>query len=323
MLGKGAAGTIMTAVTVGPPQESSAATDTSTMDASVSKRSWNFNTPIPHRWAAVLAYSMVVLVFLGDWFSPTSVVIDVAYEAPVVFAALKGSRQLTIMTVLLGSIAIFLGWFMDLAQASFAFSEDRIENRLLSMVSLLIVGSLAIVIQRNAQRAGHLEAERALLREEKLSLAVGRVMAALSTGSTITAITGEAPNVLEASAAVWCPTQHDGTFWLTMGGDDEVKPLYVPRTANFESLLQRLCFQRSVQVVSAAETIDFLIGRSLGFQDALAIPVGDASTTLGIIFAAVDSTRIDHGTLLAAGNFARFACSAMQQARYVEELSRR
>jgi hypothetical protein len=291
------------------------------MNGQASSQRWVVDRPIPYKWAAVISYALVVLVFLGDWFTPVSVVIGVAYEAPVVFAALQGTRRLTILTVLLGSIGIVLGWLVDWVQASYQFNDVRIENRLLSIVSIWIVGALAILVQQNAERTARLESEQNLRREASLSLAVDRVMSALSPGRTVQAIAGEAPAMLDAEAAVWCSTQADGPFWLTMNGSSEAKMLDVHPTASFSALLRRLSAQRSVEVVSAADSIDYLVGRPLGHEQALAIPVGDETNVVGIVFAAVLAPKIDDRALVTAGNFARFASTAVKQAHFAEELA--
>ncbi len=100
-------------------------------------------------WVSLSAVALVVLIFVGDWITPATTVVGLAYEAPVVFAGLKGTPYLTIQVTLLATFGLALGWLMDLAAASFHFSADRIENRLLSVLSLLIVTCLTLRAQRN------------------------------------------------------------------------------------------------------------------------------------------------------------------------------
>ncbi|MHC5732391.1 MAG: hypothetical protein ACYTXY_51710, partial [Nostoc sp.] len=60
---------------------------------------------------------------------------------------------LTVVVTFLGMTGLALGWFMDLAAASYQFSSERIENRLLSVLTLLIVCCLSLRAQRaNAPR---------------------------------------------------------------------------------------------------------------------------------------------------------------------------
>ncbi|MBD5636042.1 MAG: hypothetical protein IAI49_16355, partial [Candidatus Eremiobacteraeota bacterium] len=152
------------------------------MNGNAIRRRSVFETPISSEWAAVITYAMVVLVFFVDWIAPTSVQVDLAYQAPVVFAALKGSRRLTMLAVVLSVVAISLGWLVDLAQASFVFSDVRIENRLFALISLLIVGSLSFVNQRNAELLAQRESARSFRRENALASAADRVMSALARG---------------------------------------------------------------------------------------------------------------------------------------------
>ncbi len=99
-------------------------------------------------WVSLSAVALVVLIFVGDWVTPATVVVGLAYEAPVVFAGLKGTARLTVQVTLLAVMGLTLGWFMDLAADSYHFSADRIENRLLSVLSLLIASCLTLRAQR-------------------------------------------------------------------------------------------------------------------------------------------------------------------------------
>jgi hypothetical protein len=103
-------------------------------------------------WVALGSFAMVVLVFVGDWITPDFVEVGSAYQAPVVFAALRGTRLLTLQVIVLGLAGLAIGWFMDFAADSFHFSARRIESRLFSVVSLLIVGALSLMLRRNADR---------------------------------------------------------------------------------------------------------------------------------------------------------------------------
>ncbi len=269
-------------------------------------------TPLTLPWAAVVAYSMVVLVFIGDWITPATVVVGVGYEIPVVYAALKGSQRLTLFTVVLATVGIAICAYIDFAQGNFQYDDARVANRLFSLASVWIVGALALVVQRNANLTERQWNERALRRETSLSTGMDRVMTALSTGTTIQALTGEAPELLDAEAAVWCSTQGDGMFWAALEPGSEAKVLEVKPSASFETLLRRLSAQSSVEVVSAAESIDYLVGRPLGHKDALAIPVGDGSQIVGVVFAAVELTKPSARALVEASNFAKFASTALR-----------
>ena len=96
---------------------------------------------------SLAAIALVLLVFIGDWITPATVVVGIAYQVPVVFAGLKGTRRLTIQVTVLGLISLVIGWFMDFAADSFHFSSDRIENRLLSVLTLLVVSCLTLRAQ--------------------------------------------------------------------------------------------------------------------------------------------------------------------------------
>jgi len=281
-------------------------------------------SPRPRTWVALLSFALVLLAFVTDWILPDPVTADIAYEAPVVFAVLQGTQRLTILTLLLGCVGIGLGWYVDLANAGFVFSEIRITNRLLSLVSLLIVGWLALQLQRNAKRAELLDAERALARELAVTAALDRVMAAPTPETAIRALAGEIPALLETKSAVWCSARADGAHWEAVDGSLEATVLSgVKPSAGFDALMERLGSQRTVQIVDAGESIDYLTGKPQGGECALAIPVPATGDLEAIVFATIEGPRIDARTLAVAGNFARFAGTAVHQARFHENLERR
>ena len=136
---------------VAPPTETLPVADSIVMDVGFNKLSLKAGSsqsaPI---WVSLAAVSLVFLIFVGDWITPATVVVGLAYQTPVVFAGLKGTPQLTTQVTLLAVMGLALGWFMDLAADSFHFSSDRIENRILSVLSVMIVSCLTLRAQRNA-----------------------------------------------------------------------------------------------------------------------------------------------------------------------------
>ncbi len=261
---------------------------------------------------------MVLIVFIGDWITPATFVVGVAYEAPVVFAALKGTRRLTVLTVIYGSLGIVIGWYVDLWQAGFQFDETRIDNRLLSLLSLWVVGWLAMETQRNAERVKATDAERASRREDAIAHAMERVKAASSPEGTVRAIAGEAPSMLGAASTVWCSTEPDGASWVATGASSDARALCVKASLAFDNLLRRLASGGCVAVVGGDESLDHLLGEPLGFERALAIPVGDGSKIVGVVFATADATQVEERALVAAGTFAKLATAAVERAHLVE-----
>jgi GAF domain-containing protein len=62
-----------------------------------------------------------------------------------------------------------------------------------------------------------------------------------------------------------------------------------------------------------------LLGEPLGYERALASPVGDGSTIVGVVFAAIDATQVEERAVAAAGTFAKLASAAVEQAHLVED----
>jgi hypothetical protein len=270
----------------------------------------------------VIAYALVVLVFVGDWITPDSLVVGTAYEIPLVFAALAGSERLTISTLGLGVAGIGLGWFTDLWLASFQFSDVRIENRVLSLVSLLLVASLAVFLQRSARRTEALAGSRALLREAAVARALASITAADSHATAVRALAAEAPNLLGVAAAVWCSARAGDPSWIAADGVSEAKVLDVKSSSAFDALLRRAVAGQSIEVVSAPDSIDYQLGKTLGNEKAFAIPIGDGTECVAVVFAPMDAAPGDVQARAAAGNFVRFATLALQRADFVERAQR-
>lgn len=289
------------------------------MSVEVRRPARGLEKPISIEWAAVVAYAMVLFVFVGDWITPAAVVVGVAYQAPVVFAALKGTRRLTFLTVVYGSLGIAIGWYVDFWQAGSRFDDARIDNRLLSLFSLWVVGWLAMKTQGNAERVKAADADRASRREGAIAHAMQRVTAASSPVGTVRAITGEAPSMLGSAVAVWCSTEPDGASWVATRATPDVRALRVTPSTTFDRLLLRIASGGDVAVVGGGESLDHLLGEPLGYERALAIPVGDGSTIVGVVFAAIDATQVEERTVAAAGTFAKLASAAVEQAHLVED----
>jgi hypothetical protein len=256
------------------------------MSVEVRRPARGLEKPISIEWAAVVAYAMVLFVFVGDWITPVAVVVGVAYQAPVVFAALKGTRRLTFLTVVYGSLGIAIGWYVDFWQAGSRFDDARIDNRLLSLFSLWVVGWLAMKTQGNAERVKATDADRASRRE---------------------------------GAIAWCSTEPDGASWVATRATPDVRALRVTPSTTFDRLLLRIASGGDVAVVGGGESLDHLLGEPLGYERALAIPVGDGSTIVGVVFAAIDATQVEERAVAAAGTFAKLASAAVEQAHLVED----
>jgi hypothetical protein len=272
------------------------------MSVEVRRPARGLEKPISIEWAAVVAYAMVLFVFVGDWITPVAVVVGVAYQAPVVFAALKGTRRLTFLTVVYGSLGIAIGWYVDFWQAGSRF-----------------VGWLAMKTQGNAERVKATDADRASRREGAIAHAMQRVTAASSPVGTVRAITGEAPSMLGSAVAVWCSTEPDGASWVATRATPDVRALRVTPSTTFDRLLLRIASGGDVAVVGGGESLDHLLGEPLGYERALAIPVGDGSTIVGVVFAAIDATQVEERAVAAAGTVAKLASAAVEQAHLVED----
>jgi signal transduction histidine kinase len=276
------------------------------------------------RVVALAAFAWLGFVFVLDTVMPQALVISVAYAVPVVLAVLTGSKRLTILLVIVAILGEAGGAVMDAAQNSFHWDLIGVENRLLSVGSLVLVAYLTLTLQAASERIGRLSAQRAESRRHAaLSAAADRILVSLSRGDVVTAIAREASHALGATTAVWCPLDATDDFCVAQDGVAQVRAVEGGLPAQSASLLRRIAEGNAPEVVNAAEAVGFLLGDHLADRTAMAFPIGNRETTYGILLALFEPDAIDESVTLTATSFAKLASGALEQARLAAALAER
>ena len=175
------------------------------------------------RAVAVTAFVLLLGVFAADVLTPQGLVIAILLDVPIVLAALTRSRRLTAVLVACALAADAGAAFANAAHDGFRWEAVGIGDRLLSMLSIAIVGYLSTVVQERAERVGRLAAQEARARREAaLAGAAARIRASLSPELVLRALVREAPRALEARRALWYPAG-GGEILAARAGAEEVE----------------------------------------------------------------------------------------------------
>ena len=273
---------------------------------------------------AVLASIAVVLVFILDAITPQNLSIEIAYEVSVGLAALSGSRTLTIRILTLALLGDVFGACADSATGGWHWDDIAVENRIISLMSIFIVGALALSVRSDAAREERntvrLSQHR---RDSALSSAAERFWASLEPGRIEPAIAEEACAVFEAPGALWCPAG-SGLLWASSGAGaratSQQQP--VPLTEAWDALAM-LASVKSVVMVSRSAGIAALTAHLVPQPFYLAVPIAGAENDYGTVLVATQSELADESALATAKEFEVRAIAAMEETLLIETLRQR
>jgi len=275
------------------------------------------------RALAAGAFALLIGAFVVDALTPQTLVVAILLDVPIVLAALTQSRRLTFALVVAALAADVAAAFLDAAHDGYRWEPVGVGDRVLSMLSIVLVGYLSTEVQERAERVGRLAAQEARARREAaLAGAADRVRASLSPELVTRAIVREAPRLLDADAAFWYPAgDGDVVFVADPGGDVELLDARPP--PEIVSLTHRVGEDRSVSVVRSLDPVGRLVLDHLRARSALAVPLIDRDRVLGAIVATYAATEPDDSVVSAARAFASVAVNALAQARLFATLAER
>jgi len=256
---------------------------------------------------AYFAYASLVPLFAFDVFTPQRLAAEITYEIPVMLAAFTGDRKLTYRLLLCALLTTEIAAILDAAADHFRWDAIGIENRALSILSLLIVAALTLAVQRASERLGRaaaLEGQRR--RATALSVAADHVLAALSSRELDATIVREAAAVFGTSQVFWQPAGGASGCWALCGDRPALAvPHELPPTV--VTLLRD---------AAGAEHIGFAGHPQAGRERCLQIPAGDA----GVLLAILPNAECNEESLLAAATFRGLVLGALEQARLTTDL---
>lgn len=120
---------------------------------------------MPPRVVAVVAFALLVAAFVIDAVTPAGLVIAILLDVPIVLAALTQSRRLTFALVAAALVADVAAAAINAARDGYRWEPVWVGDRVLSMLSIVLVGYLSTAVQERAQRVGRLAAQERLAAE--------------------------------------------------------------------------------------------------------------------------------------------------------------
>jgi signal transduction histidine kinase len=275
------------------------------------------------RAIVLTAFALLLGAFAADVLTPQNLVIAILFDVPIVLAALTRSRRLTAVLVACALAADAGAAFANAAHDGYRWEPIVVGDRLLSMLSIAIVGFLSTIVQERSERVGRLAAQEARARREATLAGVAeRVRASLSPGLVVRAIVRESPRALAAQSAFWYPAA-GGEILAAGPGDDAVEVIDERPAPEIASLIHRVAADNIVAVVRAVDPVGRFVLDRLKARSALAIPLADRGTPFGVLIAASGAEEPDETLVATAKGFAAIAVNALWQARLFAELAER
>jgi signal transduction histidine kinase len=275
------------------------------------------------RAVAVTAFALLAGAFVADVLTPQTLVVAILLDVPIVLAALTRSRRLTAVLVTCALAADAGAAIANAAHDGYRWDAIVVGDRLLSMLSIAIVGYLSTAVQERAERVGRLAAQEARARREATLAGVAeRIRASLSPELVVRAIVREAPRALELSGVFWYPAG-GGEILAARAGDDTVEVIDERPSPEIASLTHRVAADGTLAVIRAVDPLGRFVLDRLRARSALAIPLADRGTPFGVLVAASDAEAPDDTAIATAKGFAAISVNALWQARLFAELADR
>lgn len=275
------------------------------------------------RVVAAAAFAVVFATFLVDSMTPQTLVVAIVLDVAIVLAALTESRRLTTSLVVTALTADVAAALINAARDGYRWDPVGVGDRLLSMLSIVLVGYLSTAVQERAERVGRLAAQEARVRREAmLSAAADRMRASLSPDLVNNVIVREALRVLDASVAHWYPSG-GGDVLVAREGSADPEWLAERPAPELLTLAHRVADGGTVSVVRSTDPVGRLVLDRLGATSAMAIPLADRDTPFGVLIVASDRDAPSEGAVQMARGFSAAAVNALAQARLFAALAER
>jgi len=272
----------------------------------------------------VLAYALLALTFVFDVFTPQMLAAEITYEIPVVLAAFTGDRKLTYRLLLFALLATEFAAILDAAADGFRWDGIGIENRALSIISLLIVAGLTLAVQKASERLGRVAADELQRRRSAaLSGAADRILASLSSRQIDRAIVRESANVFDTDTVFWRPAGDDCGCWVLRDG----APLW------WESRDLPPSVASLLDAAAMTGRIDFASVPEFEPRPVLSIPLSEDETQQGeavrrsglggVLLAVLPARARNENSLLTAATFRQLVLGALAQVQLTTDLAAR
>ena len=279
---------------------------------------------MPYRFVPAVCILALLAAFAIDLITPQLFVAAILLDVPIVLSSLGASATFRLWLIVAALAANLVAGYINGVQDHFHWDAVGIGDRMLSALSIVLVGYLSSAVNENAQRAGRASSQELRARREaQIGATIERVRASLSTELVLRAIVRESLALFATSEARFALTGAPATTLVAREGRADVDVDDTRPAPEVISLVQRVLDDGDVALVRRSDAFGRLVLDAFAADDLLAIPIADGDRRFGaLLVPGVDAERIDDA-LTVARAYAAQCVNALAQARLFEQLAER
>ncbi len=266
----------------------------------------------------------LLAAFAIDLITPQLFVAAILLDIPIVLSSLGGSRTFRLWLIVAALTANIVAGYVNGIQEHGHWDAVGIGDRILSALSIVLVGYLSSAVNEHATRAGRAASQELRARREaQMALAIERVRASLSTELVLRAIVGEARDLFSTDQARFALTSGPPTTLVAQSGRSEIEIDEARLPPELASLVQRTLDDGDAIAVRRSDALGRLVLDTFGADELLAIPIVDGDRRFGALLVPSSGGERMDDALAIARAFASQCANALAQARLFEQLAER
>ncbi len=279
---------------------------------------------MPYRYVPAVCIAALLAAFAIDLTTPQLFVVAILLDIPIVLSSLGGSRTFRLWLIIAALTANVAAGYVNGVQDHYHWDAVGIGDRILSALSIVLVGYLSSAVSESAQRAGRAASQELRSRREvQIGAAIERVRASLSTELVLRAIVRESLDLFGAADARFALTSAPVTTLVAHRDRDDVDVDDARPAPEVASLVQRALDDGDIVVVRGSDALGRLVLDTFGADDLIAIPIADGERRFGaLLVPGVAEERMDDSVAVARA-YASQCVNALAQARLFEQLAER
>jgi len=279
---------------------------------------------VPHRYVPAACVLALIAAFAIDLITPQLFVAAILLDIPIVLSSLGGSATFRLWLIVAALTANTIAGYVNGVQDHYHWDAVGIGDRILSALSIVLVGYLSSTVSETAKRAGRSSSQELRARREvQIGAAIERVRASLSTELVLRAIVREALELFGAADARFALTSGPPMSLVARSDRAEVDVDAGRLPPEVASLVQRALDEGDAVAVRRSDALGRLVLDTFAADDLLAIPIVDGERRYGaLLVPGVDPELMDDA-LDVARSYASQSANALAQARLFEQLAER
>jgi signal transduction histidine kinase len=279
---------------------------------------------VPYRYVPAVCVAALLAAFAIDLITPQLFVAAILLDVPIVLSSLGGSRTFRLWLIVAALTANIVAGYVNGVQDHGHWDAVGIGDRILSALSIVLVGYLSSAVSENAQRAGRAASQELRARREaQIGAAIERVRASLSTELVLRAIAREALDLFGAAEARFALTAAPATTLIAHADRTEIDVDDARLAPEVISLVQRALDDGDALLVRRSDALGRLVLDTFGANDLIAIPIADGERRFGVLLVPGGDAERSDDALAVARAYASQCVNALAQARLFEQLAER